>query len=110
MMRLPSATSVSTRQTSWAVRGEVVFKSFYARVIACPAMRWCAVNGQIAPSGQWARLADRTHLSKVVVKYQNDAGNVPATFVKPLRDGGENRSPGVANLRGFVFSTRQPRR
>ena len=26
------------------------------RVIACPAKRWCAVNGEIAPSGQWARL------------------------------------------------------
>ncbi|MNP36427.1 hypothetical protein D3C76_1298160 [compost metagenome] len=26
------------------------------------------------------------------------------TFAKPLRDGGENRSPGAANLRGFVFS------
>lgn len=42
-------------------------------------------------------------LSKVLVKYQSDAGNVLTTFVKPLRDGGENRSPGAANLRGFVF-------
>jgi hypothetical protein len=42
-------------------------------------------------------------LSNVVVKYLEDAGNVLATFVKPLRDGGENRSPGAANLRGFVF-------
>lgn len=38
------------------------------------------------------------------MKYQNGAGNVLVTFVKPLRDGGENRSPGAANLRGFVFS------
>jgi hypothetical protein len=56
MTRLPSATSVSTWQTSRALRGEVVFKSFYARVIVSPAKRWCAVNGEIAPSGQWARL------------------------------------------------------
>ncbi|POA28205.1 hypothetical protein C1884_27645 [Pseudomonas sp. GW460-R15] len=44
------------------------------------------------------------------MKYLKDAGNVLATFVKPLRDGGENRSLGAANLQGFVFSTRQPRR
>ena len=37
------------------------------------------------------------------MKYLNDAGNVLATFAQPLRDGGENRSPGAANLRGFVF-------
>ena len=67
------------------------------------AKLWGDVNAEVVSSGQWARLADRTHLSKVVVKYQSDAGNVPATFVNPLRDGGENRSPGAANLRGFVF-------
>lgn len=46
MMRLPSATSVSTRQTSRAERGEVVFKSFYAQVIACPwqAVGKCDIN------------------------------------------------------------------
>ena len=45
---------------------------------------------------EWARQDDR----------ESDVGNVLATFVKPLRDGGENRSPGAANLRGFVFSNR----
>ena len=40
------------------------------------------------------------------MKYLKDAGNVLVTFVKPLRDGGENRSLGVANLQGFVFLLR----
>lgn len=40
---------------------------------------------------------------KIVMKYQNAADSVLATFVKPIIDGGENRSPGAANLRGFVF-------
>lgn len=61
------------------------------------------VVGDWPTLGRAVHLADRARLSKVVVKYQNDAGNVPATFVKPLRDGGENRSPGAANLRGFGF-------
>jgi hypothetical protein len=57
MMRLPSTTSVSTWQTSRAVRGEVVFKAVSARVIACPSVRLRGdVNGEVASLGQWARL------------------------------------------------------
>jgi hypothetical protein len=56
MMRLPSAMSVSSWQTSRAVRGEVVSKTFYARVIAYAATSledWSSMYGRQQGNMPW---------------------------------------------------------
>ena len=85
MIRLPSATSVSTWETSLAGRGEVVFKSFCVRVIACPSLG-CGMKsrqrggrsfGPMGPAHQLAKhlLHDGRHISSTV--YPSVIGTQP---------------------------------